>query len=57
MRAKPVVLRERARRDIGEAVEHYLAEAGPATASDCVDALEDTCHRIGEQPSISPSSR
>ena len=51
MRAKPVVLRERARRDIGEAVEHYLAEAGPAITLDFVDALEDTCHRIGEQPS------
>ena len=38
--AKPVVLRERARRDIDEAVEHYLAKAGPAIALDFIDALE-----------------
>ena len=51
MSERPVVLCERARRDIGEAVEHYLAEAGPAIVSDFVDALEHTCRRIGEQPS------
>ena len=47
---KPVVLRERARRDIDEAVEHYLGEAGPAVALAFIDALEDACRRIGEQP-------
>ena len=50
MSGKPVVLRERARRDIDEAVEHYLAEAGPVVALAFVDALEDTRRHIGEQP-------
>ena len=50
MSGKPVVLRERARRDIDEAVEHYLAEAGEAVALGFIDALEDTRRRIGEQP-------
>ncbi len=50
MSGKPVVLRERARRDIDEAIEHYLSEAGPAAALDFVDALEDACGQIGERP-------
>ena len=50
MSGKPVVLRERARRDIDEAVEHYLAEAGEAVALDFIDALEDARRQIGEQP-------
>ena len=36
MSGKPVVLRERARRDIDEAVERYLAEAGEAVARDFI---------------------
>ena len=47
---KPVVLRARARSDIDEAVEHYLAEAGSAVALAFIDALDDTRRRIGEQP-------
>ena len=50
MSGKPVVLREQARRDIDEAVEHYLSEAGPAVALSFVDALEDTLSQIGERP-------
>ena len=50
MSGKPVVLRERARRDIDEAVEHYLAEAGPAVALAFINALEDAFRLIGEQP-------
>ena len=50
MSDKPVVLRERAQRDIDEAVEHYLAEAGEAIALDFIDALEDARRRISEQP-------
>jgi len=46
----PVVLRERAHRDIDEAVEHYLAEAGPAVTLDFVDALEGALRQISEQP-------
>lgn len=52
MTAKRVVLRERARLDIDEAVEHYLSEAGTAVALDFVDALEDAFRRIGEQPAV-----
>ena len=50
MSGKPVVLRERARRDIDEAIEHYLTEAGPAVALRFIDALEDTLRQIGERP-------
>ena len=50
MSGKPVVLRERARRDIDEAIEHYLLEAGPALALDFIDALDDTRRQIGERP-------
>ena len=50
MSGKPVVLRERARRDIDEAVEHYPAEAGAAVALDVIDALEDAIRQVGEQP-------
>ena len=50
MSGKPVVLRERAQRDIDVAVEHYLTEAGAAVAFDFIDALEDARRQIGEQP-------
>ncbi len=50
MSGKPVVLRERARRDIEEAVDHYLAEAGPAVTLSFAGALEDVHRRIGQQP-------
>ena len=50
MSGEPVVLRERARRDIDEAIEHYLAEAGQAIAISFIDALEDTFRRISEHP-------
>ena len=50
MNRKPVVLRDRARRDINEAVEHYLAEAGPVVALAFIDALEDTCRPVGDWP-------
>ena len=50
MSGKPVVLRERARRDIDEAIEHYLSEAGQAVALNFIDALEDTLRQIGERP-------
>ena len=50
MSGKPVVLRERAQRDIDEAIEHYLSEAGQAVALNFIDALEDTLRQIGERP-------
>ena len=50
MSGKPVVLRERARRDIDEVIEHYLSGAEPAVAPGFVDALEDALRQIGERP-------
>lgn len=50
MSGKPVVLRERAQRDIDGVVRHYLTEAGAAVALDFIDALEDARRQIGEQP-------
>ena len=50
MSAKPVVLRERARCDIDEAIERYLSEAGETVALNFIDALEDTLRQIGERP-------
>ncbi|MDD9991792.1 MAG: type II toxin-antitoxin system RelE/ParE family toxin [Rhodospirillales bacterium] len=46
----PQGLRERARHDIDEAIEHYRSEAGPAAALNFIDALEDTFRQIGERP-------
>ena len=50
MTKKPVVLRERAQRDVDEAVEHYLVEARAAVALAFIDALEEVCRRLGEHP-------
>ena len=50
MPGKPVVLRERARRDVDAAVEHYLAEAGPGVTRAFIAALEGTHRLISEQP-------
>lgn len=50
MSGKPVVLRESARRDIDEAIEHYIAEAGPSVALDFIDAIENASRKIGDQP-------
>ena len=50
MAGRPVILRERALRDVDEAVEHYLTEAPAAVALAFIDALEEACHRIGEHP-------
>ncbi len=50
MTKKPVILRERAQRDVDEAVEHYLAEARAEVALAFIDALEEVCRRLGEHP-------
>ena len=47
---KTVVLRERARRDVDEAVEHYLAEAPNSVAVAFVDALEQAFHHMADHP-------
>jgi toxin ParE1/3/4 len=48
--AKPVILRQRAERDISEAVEHYGVEAGDAVALHLIDELERVLTRMGTHP-------
>ncbi|MCY4114216.1 MAG: type II toxin-antitoxin system RelE/ParE family toxin [Chloroflexi bacterium] len=50
MTRKPVILRERARSDVDEAVEHYLAEAQSTVALAFIDMLEEAFRRMGEHP-------
>ena len=50
MSRKPLVLRQRARRDIDDAVAHYLAEADAAVALAFIDALDHASRLIAEQP-------
>ena len=50
MTPKPIVLRERAKRDIDEAVEHYLSEARATVALAFITALEEAFRHIGFQP-------
>ena len=52
MRPRPVVPRERASRDIDEAVDHYLEEGAPQAALDFVDALEKAFDQIGRHPAM-----
>ena len=50
MTPKPAVLREAARRDVDEAIEHYLEAGGPDVASGFIDALEAAIHHISLNP-------
>ena len=50
MRAKPVVPRESATRDVDEAIEHYLNEGADAAAFGFIDALEQAYVHIGRYP-------
>lgn len=50
MRGKTVILRERAARDVDEALAHYSKEAGEALALDFVDELEAAVLHIGAHP-------
>lgn len=50
MSGKPVIPRERADRDVEEAVDRYRAEAGEAAALGFLDALERTYRHIGRGP-------
>lgn len=50
MKAKPVVPREQANRDVDEAVAYYLNEASEAVALGFIDALEKAFGHIGRQP-------
>ena len=50
MTAKPVVLRELARRDIDAAGDYYADQAGEDVALGFIDALESACRLIATRP-------
>lgn len=50
MRAKPVVPREQAQRDVDDALAYYMAEDAQAAALGFIDALEQTYFHIGRHP-------
>ena len=50
MKSKPVVPREQARRDVEDAVDHYLAEGAPSAALGFIDALRKAYAHIGRHP-------
>ena len=50
MKAKAIVPREVASRDVDEAIDHYLAEGAAQAALDFIDALESAYTHIGRQP-------
>ena len=50
MKAKPVVLREQAHRDVEDAVSYYLGEGSEAAALGFINALEKSCAHISHHP-------
>lgn len=50
MNGKPLVLRERAGRDIEDAIDHYAREAGRQVALAFADAIEAAFRRLAEHP-------
>lgn len=50
MKAKPVIPRERANRDVEEAVEYYLSEGAEHAALGFIGALEQAYTRIARRP-------
>lgn len=50
MSPKRIVPRARANRDIDEAIDHYLSEAGQKAALGFIDALEQACRHIARHP-------
>ena len=50
MKAKVVIPREQANRDVDEAAAYYLTVAGEAVAMGFVDALEKAYGQIGRNP-------
>ena len=50
MATKPIVPRRSARRDVDEAVDFYLREAGQTVTFGLIDALERAYRLISEQP-------
>ena len=50
MKAKVVIPREQANRDVDEAVSYYLSEASEAVALGFIDSLEQAYDHIGRHP-------
>jgi toxin ParE1/3/4 len=50
VKAKPVVPREQAHRDVEDAVAHYLAEGAEIAALGFIDALENAYRHIVRNP-------
>ena len=50
MTGRPVVLRTQARRDVDEAVAHYLDHAGDEVATGFIDTLEEAFAHIAGNP-------
>lgn len=50
MKAKPVIPRERANRDVDETIAYYLAEGAEQAALGFIDALEQAYAHIGRHP-------
>ena len=55
MKPKAVVPRERANRDVDEAIDYYLSENAPEAALGFIDALEQTYEDIGRHPNTGSS--
>lgn len=50
MKSKPIIPRERAHRDIDEAIDYYLSDGGVRAARGFIDALEKAYTHIGRHP-------
>lgn len=50
MKTKPLIPREQARRDIDEAIAHYLDEGAEQAAIGFIDALEQAYAHLGRHP-------
>jgi toxin ParE1/3/4 len=55
VRTRPVVPRERATRDVHEAIDHCLSENVPEAALGFIDALEDAFDHIRRHPDAGSS--
>lgn len=55
MTRKPVVPRERANRDVDEAIAYYVSENAPQAALGFIDSLEQAYRHIGQHPDTGSS--
>ena len=55
MTPKPVIARERAEKDVDEAIDYYLSENAPEAALGFIDALEQAYRHIGGHPDTGSS--